>query len=597
MTIEFMFNNIKTIELIYLTEEIYDEDFGDNIKEEKYLGTSYCENIMNDVQAHFPEIKKCIYQGQTGRIAHEEYRIEAENVSYSVSFTIDTFENKTQTQLGVCIFSAEHCNEYDMFLEKLKVYLKELLLKDWKICTWIIDEQSEYLGMQLYPLIFKAENKMRAFINKVMTHNFGIKWMELRGLEDITKGYQRSNVDFKRDVPEFNNINSYLICSTAESLAKLMLKSKVFDVSISLSEVESNKLHKMLAENKTGAIVDLLLQSRKVSVDIWENIFQKYFDEKVKKEITHFIKNRNHVAHNKLLTKASYDKMKFNIMEIQTLFDKADSIFRDEEPSDELYETWSTEQEEILNEKACIYERIKNETGIDVLLQEQIFSLFEENIQNLYMEIEDSEYFNYSVTISSINQIKNDPKEQSVFSVNSNVDQRFSFKVCVQLDITEGMGEDSYLNIWLEKGDKTILLETTIQYHNGEAHEDLMEHYYVPKSISVFDDEKLKDFIRKLKDYIKDDMNPIKSEADLRSYNAIKDGEGLPVANIPCWNCNQNYISLDEKLYPYGKCINCGEENEILVCERCGNVYPADEGGEFGGINLCDYCLERIEEE
>lgn len=46
------------------------------------------------------------------------------------------------------------------------------------------------------------------------------------------------------------------------------------------------------------------------------------------------------------------------------------------------------------------------------------------------------------------------------------------------------MGEDSYLNIWLEKGDKTILLETTIQYHNGEAHEDLMEHYYVPESIS-----------------------------------------------------------------------------------------------------------------
>ena len=159
------------------------------------------------------------------------------------------------------------------------------------------------------------------------------------------------------------------------------------------------------------------------------------------------------------------------------------------------------------------------------------------------------------------------------------------------------MGEDSYLNIWLEKGDKTILLETTIQYHNGEAHEDLMEHYYVPESISFFDDEKLKDFIRKLKDYIKDDMNPIKSEVDLRSYNAIKDGEGLPVANIPCWNCNQNYISLDENLYPYGKCINCGEENEILVCERCGNVYPADEGEEFCGINLCDYCLERIEEE
>ena len=47
MTIEFMFNNIKNIELIYLIEETYDEDFGDSIKEEQYLGTDYCKNIMN----------------------------------------------------------------------------------------------------------------------------------------------------------------------------------------------------------------------------------------------------------------------------------------------------------------------------------------------------------------------------------------------------------------------------------------------------------------------------------------------------------------------------------------------------------------------
>lgn len=106
------------------------------------------------------------------------------------------------------------------------------------MCTWVIDEQSEYLGMELYSLIFKTENKMRAFINKVLTYKFGVKWMELIGLEDIIKGYQRSNVDFKRDVPEFNNINDFLICSTAESLAKLMLKSEVFETSFALSDTE-----------------------------------------------------------------------------------------------------------------------------------------------------------------------------------------------------------------------------------------------------------------------------------------------------------------------------------------------------------------------
>ena len=36
MIIEFMFNNIKNIELIYLIKETYDEDFDDNIEEEQY---------------------------------------------------------------------------------------------------------------------------------------------------------------------------------------------------------------------------------------------------------------------------------------------------------------------------------------------------------------------------------------------------------------------------------------------------------------------------------------------------------------------------------------------------------------------------------
>lgn len=597
MVIEFMFNSIKNVELIYTIEETYDEDFGDNSKEEKYLGTDYCRSVMDKLQTHFSEVKNCIYQGQTERIAHEEYSIEVGDVKYSVSFTIDTFNDKAQTQLGVHISSSTDSNEYDVFLEKFKVYLKQILLKEWEICTWIIDEQSEYLGMQLYPLIFKAENKMRAFVNKVMTRKFGVKWMELIGLEDIIKGYQRSNVDFKREVPEFNNINDYLICSTAESLAKLMLKSKVFESSISLSDVQSIRIHKMLAENKSKSVFDSLLEMRKVKVDIWKDIFEKYFDEKIQKEITNFIKNRNHVAHNKLLTMASYDKMRINILEIQTLFDKAEDAFMSEEPSDELYETWNIEQEEIRSEKEYVYDRIKNETGIDVLFPEQIFSLFKDKMQELYAAIDDSEYFSYAVSISSLNTIENEPETQILFTVNSNVDDAFSFKVCAMIDINDGMGEDSYLKLWIEKVDGTMFLETKIMYHNGEAHEDSMECYYVPDSETFLDNEKLKRFIEDLRSYIKDDMNPIKAKADLLSFSAAKDGGDLPVANIPCWNCNQDYISINENLYPYGKCMNCGEENEILICEKCGNIYSADEGGEFFGVGLCNYCFEKIEKE
>lgn len=593
MNIKFMFNKISDIGLIYSKEEKYDEVWGENISVVKYLGTDYCKSIVIKIMSHFSEIKGYNYNGQTVRVAHEEYDIETTEEKYYLSFTIDTFENKTQAQLLVDLSSSLGIDKYDIFLEKLKIFIKEILLKDWKMCTWVIDEQSEYLGMKLYSLIFKTENKMRAFINKVLTYKFGVKWMELIGLEDIIKGYQRSNVDFKRDVPEFNNINDFLICSTAESLAKLMLKSEVFETSFALSDTESMKLHKMLSDKSLNSVFETLLKSRKVKVDIWRDVFEKYFDNNIEKSISDFIKNRNHVAHNKLLTNASFEKMKQNILSVEVMFDKANELFLDEEPSDELYETWYAEQEEIRNEKEYIYDRIKNETGINILFSEGIFDLFGERIQELYTAIDDSEYFSYNVVVSSLNSIKNEPLKQVLFSVDSNVDSSFKFDVCVFFDITEGMGEDSYMYLWIEKSDMIKMLETKIMYHNGEAHEEAMECYYISDSESFIENEMLICFIDDLKNYISDDMNTIKAEANILSYLAVKDGGNTPVADFSCWNCNENYISIDNDLYPYGHCINCGEENEIRRCIRCDTLYPAEDGGE----DLCNYCLEKIEKD
>lgn len=593
MYIEFMFNNIRDINLIYSKEEKYNEEWGGNITKEDYVGTDYCRSIVKELESHFSEVKRFNYNGQTVRIAHEEYEIETEEEKYSLSFTIDTFENKTQTQLLINLFSKSDICEYDIFLEKFKIFLKKILLRDWKMCSWIIDEQSEDLGMKLYPLIFKTENKMRAFINKVLTRKFGVKWMELIGFEDIIKGYKKNNVDFKREVPEFDNINDFLICSTAESLVELMLKSKVFDTSFALSEAENMNLHKMLADNEPNRVFQKLIELRKVKVDIWKDVFEKYFDSSIENSITHFIKNRNHVAHNKLLTNASFEKMKKNVLAVEDMFDKASNLFSEEEPSDELYETWDAEQEEIMSKNKYIHERIRSETGVNILLSEGIFELFEEKIHELYTSIDDSEYFSYAVVVSSLNAIQDENVKQTIFSVKSNVDDSFNFDVCVLLDITEGMDEDSYMNLWIEKSDMTKMLETKVVYHNGGAHEDVMECCYIADGESYFEDEVLNSFIDDLKSYINDDMNTIKLEVDNRSYLAVKEGGNLPVADFPCWSCNQNYISMDDDLYNYGYCINCGEENEILKCIRCGILYSADDGGK----DLCNYCLEKIEKE
>lgn len=580
-----MFNDIRDIGLLYIEEENYDNDWCDKITVEHYLGTDYCNNIICQAKSHFSEIKCYNYYGQTIRIAHEDYTIKTALKEYSLSFTFDTFTDRKQAQMVVNLFAPD-IDGYDIFIEKFKVFIKEVLLRDWKMCTWIIDEQSEYLGMKLYPLVFKTENKMRAFINKVLTFKFGVKWMELIGLEDIILGHQRSAGDFKREVPEFNNINDFLICSTAESLAKLMLNSKVFEPSFCLSDIESINLHKMLSNKKVTAIYDELHRLRKVKVDIWEDVFKKYFDSSIQNSITNFIKNRNHVAHNKLLTLVSYEKMKQNILKLEVLFDNANKLFLAESPSEELFETWNVEQEEIRNEKAYVYDRIRNETGIDILFPESIFNLFKEKTQEVYIEIDNSEYFNYTVEVSPLKEINDESFKQTLFSVKSHVDDNFNFDVYALIDITEGMGEDSYMYLWVEKSDSEELFKTNVTYHNGEAHEDSVECYYIPDNESYVENESIKSFISDLKSYISNDMNTIKTKVDILKYTVLKDGGDSPVGNFPCWNCNMNYVSIDEDLYPYGKCINCGEENEISICTKCGTMYSSDEGGKFETKNI-----------
>jgi len=243
-------NSIKDIKLLYIKKEEYSEEWINTVTDETYQGTNYCKSIILQLEEKLSEIKNIVYKGQTFRIANEQYLIETTHGNYEVSFTIDTFDDRTQTQLAINILSFAPRDNYDVFLENFKIYLKKLLLKDWDMCTWVVDEQFEHLGMQLYPLIFKTENKIRGFVNRVLTHKFGTKWMNMHGLEDIIKGRQRSYLDFKRKVPEFNNINDFLICSTAESLVKLMKNSKIYENEITFTDSESLRIHEMLVEKK-----------------------------------------------------------------------------------------------------------------------------------------------------------------------------------------------------------------------------------------------------------------------------------------------------------------------------------------------------------
>lgn len=594
MTIEFVLNDIKDLGLIYSKTEVYDEQWGENVVEETYVGTDYCTKIAEQLKSLVPEVQEVAPLTHAERAAQERYIIKSNSSEYSLDMTIDTFDEKKQTQISIKITSVDCVNEYDFVLERIKIALKEVLLKDWAVCTWIVDEQSEYLGMCLYPCIFKVENKMRWFINQVLTHNFGVNWIELPGFEDIIKSIKKNSAAFKREVPDFNNINTTLISTTAETLMGLMLNTKIYEPVFALSDTETRRLHGKIADNNPNSVFEFIKSSRKAKVDVWLDIFKKYFgEEDVSRAITDFIKNRNHVAHNKLLTKSSFEKMKSENEKLKSIFDCAAEQFLREDPSDELYSTWVAEQEEAQNQLEYIWQRIKDETGIVVRGNKEIINLFSELTHKLHTVIDDDAYFDYAVEISDEIKLNETPEPQIIFSVKSNANENFSFNICASVDSNEGMDEDSYLNLWIVKSDGSKELETTVLYHNGSAHEDFMECYYVPDSESCIEMESFNAFVEDLKSYIKYDMNPIKNELDDLSHQAAMDGGPSPVADFPCWNCYQNYISLTEAVYPYGKCANCGEDNDIKVCARCAEIYPADEGNE----HLCGRCLDIIESE
>ena len=217
MIIEFIFNDIKDESAIYHRKQKYDENSGENVTEIDYIGTQYCKNVVERLKEQISEIQSYNYNGQTQRIAYEDYTLKTASNEYSLSFTIDTYDDMVPAQLSISIFTNSEVT-YDITLEKIKILLKQLLITDWSSCTWIIDEQSENLGMRLYPLIYKCENKMRAFVSKVLTKHFGVKWMILLGFESIADSYKKNSADFKRTVPDFNNINDILISSTVEAL-------------------------------------------------------------------------------------------------------------------------------------------------------------------------------------------------------------------------------------------------------------------------------------------------------------------------------------------------------------------------------------------
>ena len=103
-------------------------------------------------------------------------------------------------------------------MEKLKICIKNKLIRDWYNCVWMKDTQSLELSREVYSDIYMAENELRAFVSRVMIEHFGIEWYDRPEFYKLKASIQENEVKVKRNVPNFNNIDVSLYTVTLEKL-------------------------------------------------------------------------------------------------------------------------------------------------------------------------------------------------------------------------------------------------------------------------------------------------------------------------------------------------------------------------------------------
>ena len=594
MAIKFMFNSPHDATILYAcTKNVVGTLFGeeDSIIVETRRSKEYSEAIINDVKDCLPGFTEYKYLGCRDRIARETYQLTIGGMTYDVFFVFDRREeNNIQLHIEIEYPITESSNfelRYNKSLEVLKLALKDRVGNDWQGCTWLIDDQSEMLATDLYPRFFKIENQFRAYANKVLIQHLGQNWLDCPGLEKYKDSVCSMESSFKQIVPQFANINTSLLSMTLETLSKVILKAVIYKDDTTLSSSELTKLYQYLEKRNEEAAKEFIEKKREIKINLWNNVFSQYFadSEQFKNQLNQFIKARNHIAHNKLLTFFAFKKMHDELSIFETTLSQALEKFEQMNASEELLDTWQCEQERDEYDEQYWRERISEETGVEIRDEDEIYELFCQTITALYDALSDRYHYDPCFDISDMETPVDDGISQ-ICSVTSNASDE-ELHLFVSIVVDDDMDTSSYLTIEAKHGED-IVAKVECIYYNGEGHEG-EDGVFIADNDSEYNDTEVQDFLEDLIDYIEGYLNPYVKIVSSMKHECVRHGGESPVADFACQECGKEGVSITEDLLPIGTCCYCGYENEYYVCELCGTVYD-DMGGDG---NLCNGCMPR----
>ena len=134
-----------------------------------------------------------------------------------------------------------------------------------------------------------------------------------------------------------------------------------------------------------------------------------------------------------------------------------------------------------------------------------------------------------------------------------------------------------------------------MSYTYGVVEFDEVQGTYMPVQMDGISEYDLSRLGKRLIDLINTEFTDYKEIVESYKYSIIKDGGSDPILDLPCEECGEEWICIDKKITDLGKCLNCGEINNVTECERCGRY---DLGSTCDDEPfLCDDCWNYYKEE
>jgi len=498
------------------------------------------------------------------------------------AFSLSSDEETLIKQLQIEIYSTEESSvQIDHALHDLKLAIKNEIRKDWEKCFWLQDKQASSISSSLYPVIHEAENSIRFLINDLMVKYYGIEWWDIIVPHQLKEKHSNRLSEYKQAAPSFIDVEEHLLLIDIDDLKEIITRQYCYWEPQYNNEIEA--ILSGNAPNHGDSLYSKLKKQLKLKYDLWEDIFSKYLPENFLELLSRFSKNRNHVAHNKLLDYSAKQKINDSCKEITDAVNIAmrkvkETVISQEEA--ERSKRLLLEQQE--KEKDLLHYHMETEAGIRIRDEKDIYDLFDENVSEFISNLEDSMYFRNDIRFECI-----DEEEDHKIRIDSKVINIDPLKIHIYFDINEDAGATSYINLHFESGSNSFLRQ--IEYINGDAEFSLDQGYYLPTTQDKFDKDALNSLFEEVFSMVNEAFPNLKEQVDLMSYEIGRCRIPSPVAeDIECADCGECYVCINTEFADYGVCLNCGYENVLNVCERCECLYNSEIDGDK---YYCDGCL------